>query len=322
MSNAVVRNEVFAPGAAGRVSVFSKPLQCLDVVRFRYEAGFCEEWDRHRHCEIIHVLSGEAVFTVDGKRFRATPGSTVFIKSNAAHGAKVSRAAGVEGIFMDFEPGPSWAADVQQIDIEALLSANGKTSERIREVVGWCLSENTWMRWGAQETADSLLTILLVECVRAASSPEEAGMGHTVPEEAGMGHTVEMDGSPNECVNRISDACVRYIKYHYSEPLSLPDVADAIFVSSFHLSHIFSQTMGTTFSEYLNDLRIRRAATLLRETDLLIKEVAYRVGYPDAAYFSRAFRKRFTQPPVVYRKAVEENPGQEIYAFSQLGFDT
>ena len=47
-----------------------------------------------------------------------------------------------------------------------------------------------------------------------------------------------------------------------------------------------------------------RARVLLTETDLSIRQVADRVGYPDVYYFSKVFKKRFSAPPGRYRKSV------------------
>lgn len=59
-----------------------------------------------------------------------------------------------------------------------------------------------------------------------------------------------------------------------------------------HLSRVFRRTNGVTPVGYINAVRIERAKMLLRDTDLSISQVAYRVGFENPAYFSRLFRKK------------------------------
>ncbi|RUS47917.1 response regulator transcription factor [Cohnella sp. AR92] len=93
-----------------------------------------------------------------------------------------------------------------------------------------------------------------------------------------------------------------YIQEHYpNDQLSLKDIAAHVRVSPSHLSKIFSQEMGQTLTEYLTQVRIRRAMELLQSTPNKTFEIAFDVGYGDPHYFSNLF-KRFTgMTPKEYR---------------------
>lgn len=58
-----------------------------------------------------------------------------------------------------------------------------------------------------------------------------------------------------------------------------------------YLSRLFKQEKGTNLSEFIDDCRIRRAKELLQNTDLMIREIAIRVGYEAAHSFTRLFKK-------------------------------
>ncbi|MFC6180061.1 response regulator transcription factor [Lactiplantibacillus daowaiensis] len=97
-----------------------------------------------------------------------------------------------------------------------------------------------------------------------------------------------------------------YIEAHYSDRnLSLAQAAQRLFVSEAHLSKQLKQNCGQTFSEYLIDYRINKARELLRNPNLQysVCEIAHKVGYEDAHYFSRVFRKKVGQSPLQYRQA-------------------
>lgn len=88
----------------------------------------------------------------------------------------------------------------------------------------------------------------------------------------------------------------QYVDQHYREPVSLNDIASALNVSPYYLSHIFSRECDFSLFEYLTNVRMRQARLLLQQ-GLPIKAVAAEVGYDDLSYFSKAFCRHFGFPP-------------------------
>ncbi|GAB5615920.1 response regulator [Faecalimonas canis] len=97
---------------------------------------------------------------------------------------------------------------------------------------------------------------------------------------------------PHETANSfIVKNAMKYIDEHYNEKLTLPDVAEKTYVSQWHLSKLLNKEMKKSFSEILNDTRIKRAKKLLEDSSLRIGDVAREVGFLDFAHFSRVFKK-------------------------------
>jgi two-component system response regulator YesN len=92
----------------------------------------------------------------------------------------------------------------------------------------------------------------------------------------------------------------RYLNEHFNDPICLDDVARALEVSAYYLSHVFSEENGFSLFTYLNALRMERARELLQERTCNVSEVARAVGYEDTNYFSKVFRKHFGRPPSDY----------------------
>ena len=82
-----------------------------------------------------------------------------------------------------------------------------------------------------------------------------------------------------------------YIESHYAEKLTLQDVADACFVSQWHLSKLLNKHTDGNFYDVLNAVRIDAAKRLLRDPSLKIGEIGEKVGYADTAHFARVFKK-------------------------------
>ena len=106
--------------------------------------------------------------------------------------------------------------------------------------------------------------------------------------------------------NRIVQNALDYMEENYNEHLTLPVVADQIFVSQWHLSKLISRTRGESFNDILNGIRISRAKELLEHTNLQIQEISSRVGFNDVTHFARVFKKQTGLSANQYRNNILE----------------
>ncbi len=95
---------------------------------------------------------------------------------------------------------------------------------------------------------------------------------------------------------------VKYMEENFQEDISLGSAAGALYVSSFHLSRIFSKVLKMNFNDYLNSLRINAAVQLMDSTDLPITRIAYEVGFGSGRTFNRAFKKQMNTTPSAFRR--------------------
>lgn len=96
---------------------------------------------------------------------------------------------------------------------------------------------------------------------------------------------------------------VRYMDEHFTEPIRIEDLATMVFLSPDRFTEVFAEVMGRTPLNYLRFLRLERAKTLLRTTNLSIAEVAQEAGFREVAYFTRVFHSETGVPPGAYRKS-------------------
>ena len=82
-------------------------------------------------------------------------------------------------------------------------------------------------------------------------------------------------------------------------------MADRLYLNPNYFSEVFKQYAGIGFNEFLTNLRIERAKELLSYQQFSIKEIADLVGYSDANYFAKVFKKLTGQSPVQYRTKSE-----------------
>lgn len=84
---------------------------------------------------------------------------------------------------------------------------------------------------------------------------------------------------------------VAYMEKHYAEKITLQDVADACYVSQWHLSKLINRYMEKNFYDILNSIRINAAKELLHDPSLKIGDIGEMIGYADTAHFARVFKK-------------------------------
>ncbi|MEP4249281.1 AraC family transcriptional regulator [Tateyamaria sp.] len=85
---------------------------------------------------------------------------------------------------------------------------------------------------------------------------------------------------------------------------TVESLADSVHMSRAAFAKRFANAYGSGPMELLRDLRMRRAATLLRDTDLPIKRIAEMVGFTSRSAFSRAFEAKTGQPPRTFRASL------------------
>jgi len=93
-----------------------------------------------------------------------------------------------------------------------------------------------------------------------------------------------------------------YIRDNISQPLRLKDVANNLHISGRHLSRLFTEELGVTYTEYVQNERIKQAIHLLTTTDLQIKEIAAKTGFSSVHYFTSVFKRLTGVTPGEFNK--------------------
>lgn len=113
-----------------------------------------------------------------------------------------------------------------------------------------------------------------------------------------LGH--DDSGAP-EVDSFVVGGALRYIRAHISEKITLQDVSDSVYVSTWHLCKLFKKHMGENFSEVCRRERVEQAKRLLRDPALRIHEVADMTGFSDVTHFAKVFKRIVGVPAGEYR---------------------
>ncbi|KXU88720.1 AraC family transcriptional regulator [Paraburkholderia monticola] len=93
-----------------------------------------------------------------------------------------------------------------------------------------------------------------------------------------------------------------FIEDNLDRPICLDDLANIANVSRFHLSRLFKRAMGVTAICFVEQCRIRRAQSLIAETNLSLAEIALETGFADQSHFTRRFHRHVGCTPAVFAR--------------------
>lgn len=95
---------------------------------------------------------------------------------------------------------------------------------------------------------------------------------------------------------------LQYIGEHYSSPICLSELAELVNMNEQYFCRYFKKNIGKTITEYINVIRVEKAATALAETEDKIIDIASACGFDNTGYFIRRFKKEKGMTPSEYRK--------------------
>jgi len=105
------------------------------------------------------------------------------------------------------------------------------------------------------------------------------------------------------------ESIMEWLETRFRRPFRLEDMAEDLFLSPYHLSHLFKEHAGITISDYLAFRRTREACSLLAYSSKTVKEIALEVGGLTSSYFCQMFKKKKGVTPEQYRKTIREKRG-------------
>lgn len=101
----------------------------------------------------------------------------------------------------------------------------------------------------------------------------------------------------------------KYIYNNYMNKISLQDIADQEYLSSYYLSHQLKDMAGTNFKELLNIVRVDESIKLLLDTDKTLSDISYDVGFSHTRYYNKSFKTYYNCTPLQFRKKYHISKG-------------
>ena len=109
----------------------------------------------------------------------------------------------------------------------------------------------------------------------------------------------------------IANDIIQYLNSKVGEPVKLQDIAEQFSYSLSSIKRIFKKETGQSIIDYQNNIRIAEAKRLLKDSNASIQEISNSLGFVNAGYFARSFKKREGISPTAYRKAAKNQKGSK-----------
>lgn len=246
---------------------------------------------------LIHtVLSGEGDFIIRDRHYRCGAGDTFIIFPDELFSYQAD------------ERHPwsyTWVAFVGQA-VSAYLASIGASPEEA--VIANSLNPNV------RNYYTRLRESLTSEAPHELVNLEAGGWTRLLLREFGQANRAAYASQPpDSAVDRLMKQAIQYLTLQFTQPISIERMAGMLGYHRTHLCKLFRRSTGMSPMQYLLKIRMERAEQLLA-TEMTIDQVASSVGFGDALYFSRKFRKWSGQAPSEFRHALRSQQRRHLAA--------
>lgn len=267
---------------------FSGSYSIRNIAPLLVENDMVQELHRHDFFYLLLIKKGRGTHEIDFTKYEITDYSVFMMRPGQVH--QLNLKAGSTGYLIQFKTDFLYSHNnASQNHLTKLIQFNFYQFEeqgfnKIDSILTEALNEYTAQEKGYQEVLKANLSILLIELLRKRQFKVlPASPANTYSQEK-LEHFLELVESNISTHKQVSQ---------YSALLHL---------SSYQLSAITKSLLNKTPSEILNDYIILEAKRQLLATSNQVSQIAYNLGYDDASYFIRFFKKHTSFSPEIFRQ--------------------
>ena len=269
----------------------------IQMLRFPEAVRFSVTDHWHDELEFIYVKEGTILYIVEGETLELNGGQGAFVNSRKLH--VVSEKKGCHAVFycVIFHP--------------MLLSASSYVDEKYVEPI--IHNKNLTYIFFDQKIKWQAQVLDLIEQVYKSLKDSE-GREHNIAAlklqmyffdiwqniYMNVGAYEQKPVRTGHNLSILKDM-ISYIYQHYSEKITLEDIAYAGNVGKTKCTSIFNRYTNRTPVDFLKEYRVQQSAVLLSTTDMSITEICFETGFASASYFGRTFRECYGLTPSEYR---------------------
>ena len=263
-----------------------------------YEGNrFIHHW--HKEPEITVILKGELYYQVNEKIYHLKEGQGIFVNSNAIHSGWSCTAECLyfpvnfaHWILFDAEKSRIYKKYIEPVIFSENLPCviidseddadSAKILSSLMEIKDALKEQNNGYELKAMSMLCEVLSILMPKAINIIES-------------------MASKSTSSRSISRIKKA-IDYIETHYSEEITLNQLADLVSLSTAEFCRSFKAIMRYTPMEYLSNTRIRKSLPLLMKREHSISRIAEMCGFAGSSYYAEMFKKYMMCTPTQYIK--------------------
>ena len=245
----------------------------------------------HHDLEFIAVAEGSVKYNVNGEVIRMKAGEGIFVNAQQLH--YIMSDDGAYVVLYCVVIHPMLLCPVYRMERKYVKPVVENTSIPylfLRDSIDWQKNILKLVESMYEETRSKMAELVILQLL--------AEMWKILYENT---EKVERPGAQsNQHLSNLKNMMM-YIYANYREKITLDDICVAGNVGKTTCTMLFKKYVGVTPNAFLLDVRLEKAAHLLRESDMNITEIAFETGFSGASYFSEAFRQKFGCSPREFR---------------------
>ena len=257
-------------------------------------------YHKHSFFEVCYVNEGDGYYLENGKRYSLNANTMFLSRPDVLHQIESD-----EGLFIlyvafeliESESSEGWIKIIEEAKRCSEVTVNVK-KDTIAALLWKSLLQQATKTdsFFIEENLTSLASSLIQSLLEMFTPFPQKGIRETLP-----------DSYYSSLVYEVK----LHILDNLSDPLKLFDVASHFHVSGRHLSRMFVTELGVSYTDFVQNERVQRAAMLLRTSNLSIKDVAQESGFSTVHYFTSVFTSTMGKSPGRFRDSTKNVKGQE-----------
>lgn len=240
----------------------------------------------HPYYHMFYIRTGQGVFMVNGEEYVLEAGDTLLVPRQMEHAYSNKQETTMEYLEIKFTL-PQGAMDAQLLGLGPLVSTDPLAGMLFQQI----LQEYSDLEGLADEAAASYLEAIL----------------HILTQKTRYSKQRQFRFIDATAYNPLSQSIIRFLEEHYAQDISLDALAAALGYNKSYLCVAFKKDTHTTILDFLNMIRIRRAAELIVYSDHSLTQVADMCGFASDSHFNRVFVKYVGTTPGQCRRAYPVN---------------
>lgn len=261
-------------------------LEDFRLFHLRGAQGTKTDFHYHEFCKLLFLISGTGSYWAEGRHYQLQPGDVVLLGSRCVHKPEFAADAPYERVIIYISP--EFLQHSSTKDCALLECFSGQfghvyrpqatVQQQLAKLIAALEQELSGQEYGRILLSQGLLLRILV------------GIGRDLRQ--GCGISADPSHSADPRIAQIQ----AYIDGHLEEELTIDQIAEAMFLSKFHMMRLFRAHTGQSIHQYLQQRRLMQAREWIRQ-GMSATDAAFRCGFGSYSAFTRACAKHFGTTP-------------------------
>lgn len=268
----------------------------ITIEEYFEKQSFCRH--THEFFELVYVRKGECTHYINDIEYKTHHGDLVFINPGQVHSFEIKTSVIMVNILINPEFISSELMDTENIitlfrhsmfaefeNIDCVPSQcvhfEGAELAELDSLIGMLVNEYKQKNCGYKSIIHGGIRILFTKLLR------------------------RMQPGSSQSMNKADDllqGIIGYIDENYNRKISLKEIAANTFYNPAYFGKVLKDYCGKSFSSYLKEKRVAKAAALLKNTKMSVDDIMLEAGYSDKKLFYRHFKEIYNTTPAKYRK--------------------